>query len=189
MNCELLFPTPIFCEKISGIDLTDYIKRTQETDPGHTRSNEGGWHSSSYSGALTEFEDLWKAIEIHLNTFHRFLGMSGEVYITTLWFNVNKKNSWNVPHRHASSNYSGVYYIKTPENCGDIFFLNPNSSTGWVWPNKAIVEQNNITVDSVGLKAEKDNLYLFPSYIQHYVGMNLSDEERISLSFNTALRY
>jgi len=189
MNCELLFPTPIFQEIISEEDLTGYVKNTQQSDPGQIKSNEGGWHSSSYSVPLTEFEKTWEAIETHLNTFHKFLGMSGEVYITTLWFNVNKKNSWNIPHRHPSSNYSGVYYIKTPENCGDIFFLNPNSSAGWVWPSKKIVEQNNIVGDSVGLKAQKDNLYLFPSYIQHYVGMNLSDEERISLSFNTSLRY
>ena len=189
MNCELLFPTPIFQETISYEDLTDYVKKTQQSDIGQIKSNEGGWHSSSYRVPLVEFENTWESIETHLNTFHSFLGMAGEVYITSLWFNVNKKNSWNIPHRHSSSNYSGVYYIKTPENCGDIFFLNPNSSSGWVWPKKSVIEQNNVNSDSIQLKAEKNVLYLFPSYIQHYVGMNLSDEERISLSFNTALRH
>mgnify|MGYP001319873862 CR=1 FL=1 len=37
------------------------------------------------------------------------------------------------------------------------------------------------------VKPEKNVLYVFPSWLQHFVDANMSQEERISLSFNTKL--
>ena len=37
------------------------------------------------------------------------------------------------------------------------------------------------------VEPEKNVLYVFPSWLQHFVDANMSQEERISLSFNTNL--
>ena len=188
MTCEQLFATPIFKKKIIGGDLTDCVKNIQKKDAGVKYSNRGGWHSHSFQEPNKEFTNVWKDIEIHLNTFHKFMGMGDEAYITSMWFNVNTKNSYNIPHNHPMSNYSGVFYIQTPENCGDIHFINPNSISGWIWPKSSLITTNNMNVNSIRYKAEKDTLYIFPSYLQHYVDANKSGEERISLSFNSGIR-
>ena len=188
MTIDLLFSTPIYEETIVDKDLTNYIKTIQKIDNGVKKSNSGGWHSNSYTEPERDFESLWKKIETHLNIFHTHMGMSGEVYITYMWFNINPKHTYNIPHNHPRSNYSGVYYIKTPNNCGNIHFENPNSTSGWIWPSSIVKKKNNINTSKIVYKAQKDTLYIFPSDVLHYVGVNMSDEERISLSFNTNVR-
>ena len=64
----------------------------------------------------TEFENLWSMIDRSVNHFHQQQGLSSCVYISSLWFNINYYGSSNVPHTHRGSIWSGVYYIKTPEN-------------------------------------------------------------------------
>ena len=188
MTIDLLFSTPICEETIIDKDLTSYIKTMQKIDNGVKRSNSGGWHSKIFREPEREFESLWEKIEAHLNEFNRNMDMDGDVHITSMWFNINPKHTYNIPHNHPRSNYSGVYYVKTPENCGNIYFQNPNLTAGWIWEGHKIKQKNNMNMNSIGYKAQKDTLYIFPSYIQHYVGVNMSDEERISLSFNTNIR-
>ena len=127
-------------------------------------------------------------IDRSVNHFHRQQGLSSCVYISSLWFNINYYGSSNIPHTHKGSIWSGVYYIKTPENCGSLGFLNPNLVSTWDIP-KSIMDENakdNFT-QTFFVEPEKNVLYVFPSWLQHFVDANMSQEERISLSFNTNL--
>ena len=102
---------------------------------------------SSFYKPEKEFELLWAEIEEKINMYHQTIELKNGVRINDMWFNVNYRGSANRQHQHAGSVHFGVYYIKTPENCGDIFFLNPNSSSGWVWPKKSVIEPFSITAD------------------------------------------
>ncbi len=41
------------------------------------------------------------------------------------WININQKNNSNQVHTHPACILSGVYYIKTPKECGNIQFMHP----------------------------------------------------------------
>ena len=44
--------------------------------------------------------------------------------ITTSWLTVSKKNEQSTFHNHNNCMYSGVFYLQTDENSGDIVFEN-----------------------------------------------------------------
>ena len=80
-----------------------------------------------------------------------------------------------------------LLYQDTRE-CGNLGFLNPNLVSTWDIP-KSIMDENakdNFT-QTFFVEPEKNVLYVFPSWLQHFVDANMSQEERISLSFNTNL--
>ena len=92
----------------------------------------------------------------------------------------------NRAHEHPHSIHSGVYYIKTSENCGNLVFPHPNQTIMWGWGG--LQEENNIlNCGMVSFSPLKDSLFIFPSWCPHSVDTNQSDEPRISLSFNTGL--
>ena len=189
MDIDYFFSTPIGKYKIEVDDLTDYVLQLSESKSGVSRSNLGGWHSADFSYPEREFEKLWNSIDTSVNQFHESIGLLGNVKISTLWFNVNSFGSSNVPHVHPNSIWSGVYYIKTPEDCGCLGFQNPSGVVNnWVFPKKIVTEKaDKMFVNNMVIRPEKNILYIFPGWLSHFVDANMSQEKRISLSFNTKL--
>jgi hypothetical protein len=110
-----------------------------------------------------------------------FVGHKTKYIINNFWINKNTKGSFNRSHVHAGCHFSAVYYVKAPENCGNIVFTNPNLGARM----HGFDSINNEKFRSQwSLKPEKGLFILFPSYIPHEVEPNQSDEERISASFN-----
>ena len=46
------------------------------------------------------------------------------------------------------------------------------------------ISNNELNSSGFSIKAEEGNLLIFPSYLYHSVGKNLSSEDRIIVSFN-----
>ena len=46
--------------------------------------------------------------------------------VSGCWLNINGKGSYNAPHIHGNSFFSGVYYVRTPPGCGLIEFREPS---------------------------------------------------------------
>jgi uncharacterized protein (TIGR02466 family) len=149
------------------------IYRVCEEDPNGNRvSNIGGWHSKIYREG---YGDITTAI---LNCFKENVTVDDSrardrVELEEVWFNINKKDHYNKYHTHGIHGYSGVYYVKTPENCGDLFF------------KKRIVyhQINHITKEET-FKPNEGDVYFWASGFKHKTGVNLSNEDRVSLSFN-----
>ena len=187
MQTHLVFPTPIVEDSIES-DLEQYVMNLSRIDDGVKLSNKGGYQSKHFHKPEKEFEDLWEKIEKKLNHFHKNIAkLKGHVEINEWWFNINYKGCANRQHQHPNSLHSGVYYIKTPEKCGDICFPNPNQTLMWGWPGGLLMESNHINSGIVSLTPRKNILFIFPSWSNHSVDPNLSDEPRISLSFNTGI--
>ena len=186
MQTHLVFPTPIVEDSIES-DLEQYVMDLSRIDNGVKLSNKGGYQSKHFFKPEKEFEDLWEKIEKKLNHFHKDIAkLKGHVEINEWWFNINYKGCANRQHQHPNSLHSGVYYIKTSENCGNLVFPHPNQTIMWGWGG--LQEENNIlNCGMVSFSPLKDSLFIFPSWCPHSVDTNQSDEPRISLSFNTGL--
>ena len=81
-----------------------------------------------------------------------------------------------------NSSLSAAYYVRAPENCGEIVFYDPRPAPVFSHPLANNPNSLNAMVNSI--KPVEGALVLFPSYLEHSVNRNKSDEERIVISFN-----
>jgi len=77
---------------------------------------------------------------------------------------------------------SGVYYVRTHSGADTINFHDPRSQTGVIRP--PVVELTAENTDQVVVRVTNGTLLMFPSYLEHSVDTNMSEEERISISVN-----
>ena len=184
MFLEEIFPTPIW-----GFDLdmdVDSIKywcySCMKENPGRVISNVGGWQSEDYRRFTNT--PLLELIGVILKESHHIasdLGIpEGERWVENLWININPKYSYNQVHVHPEARLSGVFYVDAPENSGDICFTRDNGyALGTVAPELTRysgVEQH--------YPAKTNRMLIFPAWVEHHVKSNMSDQDRISISFN-----
>ena len=108
-----------------------------------------------------------------------------EVKITGMWAVINKKNSSNAMHIHSNNYISAAYYVKAPIDCGDIVFYDPKFAATYRYPK--ISKTNKLNSNIVSFQPKEGMLVLFPSYLQHSVNANKTNQERIVISFNINL--
>jgi uncharacterized protein (TIGR02466 family) len=77
---------------------------------------------------------------------------------------------------------SGVYYVKVPENSGNIYFYDPRAGSQMLLP--PYTQMTKWTLGKILYKPIEGMFILFPSWLWHGVEPNSSEENRISLSFN-----
>ena len=105
------------------------------------------------------------------------------------WININKKGDFNRMHTHPGSDFAGVFWIKTPEKCGDIEFNSPyyNSQYNEFMSYNDMFQHSTGCVPSCAISPIAGKIFLFPSAIYHQVRRNDSNQDRISSSFNIKL--
>ena len=104
------------------------------------------------------------------------------VKINNMWAIINTGGSTNSKHQHGNSTISGAYYVRAPKDCGDIVFYDPRPAPVFYYPKA--VTSNVLNAQVNGVTPKEGGLILFPSYVDHSVNENLSNEERIVISFN-----
>ena len=90
----------------------------------------------------------------------------------------------NRAHQHPNSLWSGVYYIKTPKKCGHLKIEDTRTMSLMSIPKKLIREEPKHLWREVHFEPIAGRLIMFPSWVNHCVEENISDDIRISVSFN-----
>ena len=188
-----LFPSPIFQYKINKFteinsELKNYIFNLKKKDEkGQKRSNVGGWHSPFFD--LENDSTPKKFVKIIQEFLEKIITnemgwkyVANKVKIIAMWSIINKKNSFNIKHNHPNSYLSAAYYVKVPKNSGNISFYDPKEQKNIRFPKTKKFTEISAVVSS--MEPEEGDLLLFPSYLYHSVSENLSDNERIIISFN-----
>ena len=103
-----------------------------------------------------------------------------------MWTIINKKEALNGRHIHGNSFISAAYYLRAPKNCGNIVFYDPRSAPSFSHPKSNT--PNNLNATSHSIEPKEGLLVLFPSYLHHSVEPNMSNEERVVISFNINLK-
>ncbi len=190
----LTFSTPIWTSIIPkhrkiNEKMFTYIKSLQKKDRfGINRSNLLGWHSKNFDLELEQLRFFVNSISPQLNSVLADMGWdikNQEVKITGMWAIINNKNSSNAMHIHSNNYISAAYYVKAPKNCGDLVFYDPRFAATYRYPK--ISKTNKLNSNIVAFQPKEGMLVLFPSYLQHSVNVNKTDEERIVISFNINL--
>lgn len=196
MIVEEIFTQFLAHDYLTYVNLTELEKYCLEkkTHKGNNKSNLGGFQSIDLNRNEETSEELLKlisAIDDSATKLANYMGIKYNVYANNYWVNVNGKNSFNSQHTHPGSVLSAVFYVKVPENSGDIVFRNPNSITQNSYFNHwHLLDKIDSTIVSAGqirIKPKNSMLLMFPSWLEHYVDANRSEEDRISIAFNTGL--
>ena len=191
---HLFFSTPIWTSKIDNYKkinnmMSNYIYNLKEKDPeGIIKSNLKGWHSKNFNMKDEEPKNFIEAIKKNINEAINDMAWdlnNQEVTLSNMWAIINKKGAMNQKHHHSNSDLSAAYYVTAKEGCGDIIFYDPRP--GKVYKHPISNTPNLLNANNNGVKPEPGMLVLFPSYLEHSVDPNTSDDERIVISFNINL--
>lgn len=159
---------------------TDY----RDNNPFELDSEATNWLRAGVNGAVVEY---LKAASIGYAVDWQIMG----------WANVNRMGDYHDPHNHPHTYLSGTYYVKMPQSLGDkgpsrgrndrrpnrITFYDPRPAFNM----NAIAGDPYIEADYT-VDPAPGLLLLWPAPLIHFVHPNLSDETRVSISFNIVLK-
>ncbi len=182
---ENIFPTPIYYSIVDNLQtVQEEISNCIESIEFGINSRWGKTHYLSDPTFKTNFiqkynlNNFKKTLDTHLTYYCSEMGLSCKPYkITSSWMSLFRKNNYGHIHNHGYVDVSGVYYFKTNEDDGKIFFLCPTPSmeSSFLYQDLAVRWEHKPIVGK---------LLLFPGWLSHGIQTNETDDDRISLSFN-----
>ena len=107
------------------------------------------------------------------------------IEITGMWCNVLKPGETHQPHTHSNNFLSGVFYIDA-DNTSGITFQDPRPGANVILPRKKVDHIDNASL--LHYKAKTNRIIIFPSWLVHWVPINRSTKDRISISFNIQVK-
>ena len=142
-----------------------------------------GWQSGQALHEREDFRDLVSCVHRAVTSILRFLRIGDAAFeITACWATVLAKGAAHKLHSHPNNFLSGIYYMRTPPGADTINFHDPRRQTAVIRP--PVVELTADNTDQVVVMVRNGALLMLPSFLEHSVDANMSDEERISVSFN-----
>jgi len=106
--------------------------------------------------------------------------------ITGCWANITAPGAPHKIHTHPNNYLSGVYYVKTQPKANGIVFHDPRPQVTVISPPP--LELGPTNAGMLRVQADTGCLILFPSWLEHSVDTNLSNENRISIAFNVMFK-
>jgi uncharacterized protein (TIGR02466 family) len=102
------------------------------------------------------------------------------------WLNLNPRLSGHYQHEHYASIISGVLYLETDSQDGDLMFYDPikTRSQAQAYNKKSKININQYNFQSITVTPEVGKIVLFESWLTHAVSLNLTNSNRISIAFN-----
>ena len=191
---HLFFSTPVWINQINNFEsineeLKKFILKEKQKNPeGTKKSNVHGWHSEDFDLKNENLKNFITEISKNIGKAIKDMNWDLEtqiVKITDMWSIINNKNAFNERHHHGNSALSAAYYVKAEKNAGNIIFFDPRQAN--VFHHPISKESNNINAQAQSVTPKPGTLVLFPSYLEHKVDENQSNDERIVISFNVSL--
>ena len=185
---ELYFPTPIYIADIKHPTLNQELERDilawSNRDKGMIRTNIKGWHSDTNMNELPEYAKLVDMLYSAQRTIYDQEYYESEPFLGNMWANINPPGGSNRAHIHPNSLWSGVYYVKAPQNSGQLKIEDPRSVALMSRPRQKDVPKPDRLWREHHYEPKTGRLIMFPSWLNHCVDPNNSNDIRISVSFN-----
>ena len=128
-------------------------------------------------------KEIYRHVSLFLGEldYPEIIGLTTKCEIYSAWFSKFELGSYAQVHNHGHADISGVYYFKVPDNFGaELYFCSPMK----------VAEQTpcfSSLSQRLSIAPKEGKLILFPGWLEHGVKTNLSQEERVSVSFNVFL--
>ena len=193
LDIQRIFPTSIFC--FDDVLEQEYIDSMKDDIINQSKINaeqrQANWQSVKNNKLyeLPKYKELGK---MALNACIKYIDLLeyklDNIELTGMWSNILKPGETHPPHTHSNNYISGVYYIQADNdpNTPAINFLDPRGQTCVLQPQQKRYTIYNSTRHS--LPARVNRMILFPSWLSHFVPINYSKSDRISIAFNAMLK-
>ena len=191
---HILFPTPVYQNFLEFRpselkSMIDYVSNLDWASDKDIYEGPNGETTKLEADLLSEpeLENLRKKIDEEVYNFAKSLQIDfskhGLKRINS-WGNLQKKGNYIKEHRHNNTQFSGVFYLQTPENSGDIIFTTRNAT--WInsyW-EPSLTGYDDLNSFEKRFRPQQCGIFLFPAHLDHYVTPSHSEDERYSISFN-----
>lgn len=197
MKTEYIFSEPLLVAKrdLDSEAVTNDVLSL--IDKGHESARKSG---KELGKRINLFPELFEQIDlphlkevidsiVHMIDQYRLSINMKKLDMSAIWINLNGRGGYNERHAHPGSIISGVFYVKVPDDSESPFLLFKSRESTDYGFSDAFINDNSPQemYSSMVIPAEEGKMILFPSYIDHEVPPNKSEDYRISISFNTVL--
>ena len=197
-----LFVTPLYHARLNdhGSIAADELEAScyaiaEDDEAGQQWSYDNGYPGYTSYASLTDlpwrfpiFADVVKALDAHVAAFAQSLHFDLDdkaLKLEDIWINILPEGGTHSGHIHPHSVISGTTYVALPDGSASIKFEDPRLPMMMAAPGRTKDAPEELRPFAYVAPAVGDVL-LWESWLRHEVPMNMSEEDRISVSFNYA---
>ncbi|MEP2784818.1 MAG: 2OG-Fe(II) oxygenase family protein [Pseudoruegeria sp.] len=198
---ESLFVTRLYRARLTEFGDTVDAKELEASCYSIAEDDEAGqdWcEANAYPGytsyaSLTDlgwrfpiFDAITKLLDQHIAAFAKDLGLDldgRELKLEDLWINILPEGGSHGSHIHPHSVISGTTYVAMPEGTSALKLEDPRHVMMMAAPPR-LKEVRRDLQSFIYMKPDVGDVLLWESWLRHEVPMNMSEEDRISVSFN-----
>lgn len=171
-----LFEGPGFSDK-----LLSSCYKLQELDPDSDgSSNQGGWQKNCLE--VEDFKPLKYLLLLKFAEYIKVYNLQTPIYaaVTKLFININPPGAGNYMHHHSGDQWSGVFWLSGDSyESGDLWIMNPMRNSCLSTHFHGCAEHN-----AINIPPRSDKGVFFGSHLIHYVDINRSDSDRVSIGYH-----
>ncbi len=165
----------------------------EDDEAGQDWCEENGFPGYTSYASLTDlpwrfpiFADLVKTLDKHIAAFAKDAGFDldkRKLVLEDLWINILPEGGTHSGHIHPHSVVSGTTYVAMPEGASAIKFEDPRHAMMMAAPPR-LKDVREEMKQFIYVAPAVGDVLLWESWLRHEVPMNMSEDERVSVSFN-----
>jgi len=194
---DSLFVTRLYRSKLKGIDAAELenscLSIAEDDEAGQDWCEREGFAGYTSYASLTDlpwrfpiFADLVKQLDKHVAEFAKDaqfdLGDKALV-LEDIWINILPEGGIHTAHIHPHSVISGTTYVAMPDGASAIKFEDPRLAMMMAAPPRLPDARDEMRAFAY-VAPKVGDVLLWESWLRHEVPMNMSEEDRVSVSFN-----
>lgn len=194
---QSLFATRLYRSKIKDIDAGELeascLSIAEDDEAGQDWCEENAFPGYTSYASLTDlpwrfpiFADLVKQLDLHVADFAKdaCFNLDGRALkLEDLWINILPEGGIHSAHIHPHSVISGTTYVAMPNDTSAIKFEDPRLAMMMAAPARQPDAREEMRA-FVYVAPKVGDVLLWESWLRHEVPMNMSQDDRISVSFN-----
>lgn len=203
-NIDSLFVTRLYRAALSehgpAIDAKELeascYSIAEDDEAGQEWCDENGYPGYTSYASLSDlpwrfpiFADLVKVLDAHVAAFAEDLefDLDGkELKLEDIWINILPEGGMHASHIHPHSVISGTTYVAMPDGTSALKLEDPRSARMMASPVRRKDARQELRT-FIYAKPVVGDVLLWESWLRHEVPMNMSEDDRISVSFNYSL--
>ncbi len=197
-DIKSLFVTRLYRAALGGYVDTAELEAScysiaEDDEAGQAWCEENGYPGYTSYASLTDlpwrfpiFGDVVKALDAHVAAFAEDLEFDLEdraLKLEDIWINILPEGGAHSSHIHPHSVISGTTYVVMPDGTSALKLEDPRSARMMAAPARKKDAREELRTFFYAAPKVGDVL-LWESWLRHEVPMNMSENDRISVSFN-----
>lgn len=198
---ESFFATRLYRAKLAELGPkvdTDELEAScyaiaEDDEAGQEWCEENGYPGYTSYASLTDlpwrfpiFDDIVKSLDKHVAAFAEDLQFElggGKLVLEDLWINILPEGGTHGSHIHPHSVISGTTYVAMPDGASALKLEDPRLAMMMAAPTRVKTARRELQ-PFIYVAPEPGEVLLWESWLRHEVPMNMSEYDRISVSFN-----